>query len=190
MDKNCFFHFVVHLNHLQALEFSMSTDDNIFFVFFTNLWKVNKKNTKISIIKNCIKSKRLFSSSMAQSVKIDFNVWSQFDHHAYDIMTEDFVHNNLFKFNANILTEKGRVRLQETLIQKEDKLDTTGEANIWFPLMDNKSLYFQCRPKGFRVHFDNGLLTRGHLLHNFYASVESDRNLSDHLFKIGCETIA
>lgn len=49
---------------------------------------------------------------MAQSVKIDFNVWSQFDHHAYDIMTDDFVHNNGVKVNANILTTKGKIRLQ------------------------------------------------------------------------------
>jgi len=41
---------------------------------------------------------------MAQSVKIDFNIWSQFDLHAYDIITEDFVHDNLLKINANILT--------------------------------------------------------------------------------------
>lgn len=49
---------------------------------------------------------------MAQSVKIDFNVWSQFDRHAYDIITEDFVHEHGLKVNANVLTAKGKIRLQ------------------------------------------------------------------------------
>jgi hypothetical protein len=48
---------------------------------------------------------------MAQSVKIDFDVWSQFDYHAYNIMSEDFVHDHLFKVNVNVLTEKGKARL-------------------------------------------------------------------------------
>ncbi len=52
---------------------------------------------------------------MAQSVKIDFNSWSQFDYLAYNIITEDFIDDHIFKANANILTEKGRIRLQKTV---------------------------------------------------------------------------
>lgn len=127
---------------------------------------------------------------MAQSVKIDFNIWSQFDHHAYDIITEDFVHDTLFKVNANLLTEKGRIRLQETLNRKDDKIATTGEANIWFPLVENKSFYLQMRHKGFRLHFDNGLFSQNHYQHNLYSSIESNRKIDEFLFKFGCETIA
>ena len=127
---------------------------------------------------------------MAQSVKIDFNIWSQFDHHAYNIITDDFVHDHLLKVNANVLTEKGRVRLQRTIDHPQSQFDSEGEANIWFPLFDNKSLYVQLREKGFRLHLDNGLITRDHLQHNLYGSFESNRILSEHLFKIGCETIA
>jgi len=58
---------------------------------------------------------------MAQSVKIDFNIWSQFDHHAYNIINEDFVHDHIFKANANVLTDKGRVRIQKSIGHKEDK---------------------------------------------------------------------
>lgn len=114
---------------------------------------------------------------MAQSVKIDFNIWSQFDLHAYDIITEDFVHDNLLKINANILTQKGRIRLQETLTRKDDKLGTWGEANILFPLVENKYFYLQMRNKGFRLHFDNGLFSQNHFQHNLYASVEPSRKL-------------
>lgn len=63
---------------------------------------------------------------MAQSVKTDFSLWSQFDHHAYEIMTEGFVHDNLLKINTNIMSAKGRVRLQETLMQRVNSLRTTG----------------------------------------------------------------
>lgn len=63
---------------------------------------------------------------MAQSVKIDFSIWSQFDHHAYQIITEDFVHDNLVRVNTNIMSAKGRIRLQETLKQKANGLGTTG----------------------------------------------------------------
>jgi hypothetical protein len=52
---------------------------------------------------------------MAQSVKLDFNVWSQFDYHAYNIITDDFVHDRPLKANANIMTEKGRLRIQNTI---------------------------------------------------------------------------
>ena len=58
---------------------------------------------------------------MAQSVKIDFNIWSQFDHHAYNIITDDFVQDHLFKVNANVLTDKGRVRLQQTINHPDSK---------------------------------------------------------------------
>lgn len=63
---------------------------------------------------------------MAQSVKIDFNIWSQFDHHAYNIITDDFVHEHLFKANANILTDKGRLRLQKTIGHPETNFETEG----------------------------------------------------------------
>lgn len=63
---------------------------------------------------------------MAQSVKIDFNIWSQFDHHAYNIITDDFVHEHLFKANANILTDKGRVRLQQTIDHPQSKYESEG----------------------------------------------------------------
>jgi hypothetical protein len=48
---------------------------------------------------------------------------------------------------------------------------TKGESNIWFPIKDTKSLYFQIRNKGYRIHFDNGLIARKHLQYNLYGSI-------------------
>ncbi len=56
---------------------------------------------------------------MAQSVKIDFNPWTQFDHHLYNIINEDFVHDKLFRINANIVDTKGIIRLRETLLKQK-----------------------------------------------------------------------
>jgi len=64
-------------------------------------------------------------------------------------------------------------------------LSGADDLKFWFPFREDKTLYGTLKNDSYKLHYDNGLLTQGDTVLNFYGSIQGKKDLLNPLLKIG-----
>ena len=69
--------------------------------------------------------------------------WSAFNRQSFSIINDDFFYSKPLTVKAALKSEKGNFNIKGSYDKKEVK----EEVKVWFPLPNNKTLYFRETPK-------------------------------------------
>lgn len=127
--------------------------------------------------------------SKPESIKID--PWTDFPRQPYSIFTDDFVHDKLltwkvnskgttstFNFKANVKADKAGYKLAD-------------ELKFWFSLPQGRSLFAKVKSADYlRLQFDNGIVTQNNKNWNLYATLNTNKALSNPSLRLGAHHVS
>jgi len=67
------------------------------------------------------------------------------------------VHNKFLNFKFSQKSSKGNIVLKNHISKKDDKYKSTGQIKLWFPLWDNRALFFKSKNNEVKVQYDHGI---------------------------------
>lgn len=84
--------------------------------------------------------------------------WASFDKQSYNIFTDDFVHDKLFKTKVIFTPYRTwRVDVTESITTKDAGYRSGTDIKMAVPLWDNASICFRSKGDHFKVQYDHGL---------------------------------
>lgn len=124
--------------------------------------------------------------SKGQAYKQDS--WTELERASWRIFDDDFDTDKIaFKFNQT--TAKSTIQFKDSFaISKDGKIaGHKDEVKLWFPIPNQRTLYFRVKNDSWKVLLDNGVSEQNGLNFNLHGSLQGKRELGSESYKVGFE---
>lgn len=127
---------------------------------------------------------------MAKANSFKTEPWTALEKGQNSIFEDDYVHDKLLTFKATRKSATSTISLKQAFTQKEGKITSADELKFWFPFQGTRTLYGRIKNDAFKIHYDNGIITKNDNKINLYGSVQGSKGITGLIYKIGVETQA